>query len=427
MYSETGLSQADVMGMTWEALGTTLPPSMIKEEDEDEIKFIEKDEEGTEYVDKHPGFDKQWHKKHDRNLVQHGRSTSTLRRPKIRPPPASHNFNLASTRKKRRTRRAGSKKAALVGAQRTGARSSRTSEPEAEGAGGEEEEPPEEVEVYTPPNEGDPDFSPVFQHLVMAAVPLFEESVQVNNTADKPMYLNDFFEGATWFEYAGTQTLPPCQKATFLVRREAFHTSTAQVEGFFTSLHAMSEQAGNYRTLMPMNGRVIQTRQSVRLTNIPPRIQAAAAHDDTERKFRARRTGEDAIKIAETAQNYARDIDQRLKRAAVAHVMALWKTTPPPPPVPPPPPGLPYSKMWMDPEMINRALGSSAANHAKAVAEALREHGTAAAIAASADAANRTGEAYLTAHAAASTAALGSASPSPAVAGDVDGDLGDQL
>lgn len=375
LYTETGLTPEDVNGMTDEVLGHTPSPELVKEEDMDEIKFVDELDEGANYTGSHPDFDRQWRKQGVRGP----------RRPHIRQPPAQHSFGLAAVRR----------------ATRAGA-----------GTGlGEPEEPEEEIEVYTPPNSGDPDWSDAVQHFIMTSVPEFEASAQVNQTAAKPLYLNDFFYDSTWFEYGGTRTLPPCQKATFLVRRETFKASTAQVSEFFRVIHASSSNAGNYRTLMPRNSRVIMMRKSQRNTGIPPSGQAEAIKTDAQRIFRAKRTAQDAATIADTAANYARGLDQRLKRAAVAHVLALPRTVPPPEPEEPPPPGLPYSTKWLDPEIVSRALGSSAGSHARAVAEAVAAHAAEEAAGAGHTAANLTAEAWLSHF---DPAALGSASPAGA-------------
>merc|ERR1719316_1774845 len=109
-------------------------------------------------------------------------------------------------------------------------------------------------------------------------------------------------------------------------------------------------------------------------SNLPPWKAKMAAVDDAQRIFSGKRWGQDAVKIAETAADYVRDMDNRLKRAAIAHTIALHRTPPPPAPTEPPPPGLPYSEQWLDPVILKRAMGTSAGSHAKAVAEAVSAH-----------------------------------------------------
>merc|ERR1719316_476738 len=125
-------------------------------------------------------------------------------------------------------------------------------------------------------------------------------------------------------------------------------------------------------------------------SNLPPWKAKVAAVDDAQRIFSGKRWGQDAVKIAETAANYVRDMDNRLKRAAVAHTIALHRTPPPPMPTEPPPPGLPYSEQWLDPRILKQAMGTTAGSHAKAVAEALGAHAQEAAQGAADVAANAT-------------------------------------
>lgn len=136
----------------------------------------------------------------------------------------------------------------------------------------------------------------------------------------------------------------------------------------------MSEDAGNYRTLMPVNSRVIEVRKSEYNTNIPPWRAVEEAKDNAERIISSKQAGMDAVKIAETAQNYVRDMDTRLKRAAIAHTMELRPKAPIPPPDVAPPPGFPYSKQWLDPNILKNAMGTSAGAHAKMVSDVLGEH-----------------------------------------------------
>merc|ERR1719235_343332 len=132
--------------------------------------------------------------------------------------------------------------------------------------------------------------------------------------------------------------------------------------------------AGNYRTLMPVNSRVIEVRKSESNTNIPPWRAVEEAKDNSDRIISSKQYGMDAVKIAETAANYVKDMDTRLKRAAIAHTMELRPKPQPPEPPPPEPPGLPYSEKWLDPQILKNAMGTSAGAHAKMVSDVVGEH-----------------------------------------------------
>merc|ERR1719161_951591 len=229
--------------------------------------------------------------------------------------------------------------------------------------------------LYNPPSDSDPEFSPLLQGFInTVALPLFEETVTQNHSLADPVRLNALFDNFTFFEYGGTMTVPPCESATWLVRREVMMVSTPQAKEFFKTLHTMSEDAGNYRTLMPVNSRVIEVRKSEVNTNIPPWRAVVEQKDAADRIISSKQYGMDAVKIAETAANYVRDMDTRLKRAAIAHALELRPKAPPPEPPAPEPPGLPYSEKWLDPNILKSAMGTTAGSHARAVSDAVGEH-----------------------------------------------------
>jgi len=278
--------------------------------------------------------------------------------------------------------------------------------------------------IYDPPPDSDPEFNPLLQgFLNTAALPMFEENVKQNHSLADPLPLNALFDNFTFFEYGGSQTLPPCSEATWLVRREVMMVSTAQAKEFFKTLHSMSEDAGNYRTLMPVNSRVIEVRKSEYNSNIPPWRAVEEAKDNSERTIGSKVYGQDAVKIAETSMNYVRDMETRLKRAAIAHAMELYPKAAPPEPEAPPPPGLPYSEKWLDPKTLKYAMGTTAGSHAKAVSDALGEHAKETTQDAANTAANATLNHWQEAYQAAMMAQAGApgpaASPAPAPTDDM--------
>lgn len=310
------LTEADVDGMAEVALGPRVNPDEIKREDMDEVSIFQHLDQGVN-----------WTYSHDET-----QSNPSLRKPKV-VPATSGPFGLAAS----------SRRTDLY----------------------------QPIATYAVPPASDPEFSEFLQQFVTDELPLFEENTLANFTVMRPFGLNSLFDNVTFWEYGGTQTVPPCEAATWLVRREPLRASTTQVKQFFTKLHTMSEQAGNYRTLMPRNSRTLDIREPIPNSNIPQWRVKIVAKDDAERTFSGKRWGQDAVKIAETAQNYVRDIDQRLKRAAIAHTLALPRTPPPPMAPEPPPPGIPYSQMWLDPATLKRAMGTTGGAHAKAVANQL--------------------------------------------------------
>jgi len=277
--------------------------------------------------------------------------------------------------------------------------------------------------VYNAPSDTDPEFSPMLQaFLNTVGLPLFEETITQNHSIANPLKLNALFDNFTFFEYGGTQTTPPCDTATWLVRREVMMVSTAQAKEFFKTLMEMSENSGNYRTLMPVNSRVVEVRKCEYDTNIPQWRAVEEAKDNSERIISSKQYGMDAVKIAETAANYVRDMDTRLKRAAIAHAMELRPKAQPPGPPEPEPPGLPYSEKWLDPNILKNAMGTSAGAHAKMVSDMVGEHAKDAVQDAANMAANATlnhwQQAYEAAMAAGPAGAPFPGAPSPGPASD---------
>lgn len=332
MEKELGITEADEDGMAEVALGPRQSGREIWKEDMEEIKEYKDWDLGVNYTIDHP----EW----TNVLPDSQMPPSKSSKPKILPANAGP-YNLAVTG--RSQKRAGSRKA-------------------------------EKNILYNAPSDSDPEFSPLLQGFMnTVALPLFEEEVEQNHTLADPLNLNAFFDNFTFFEYGGSMTVPPCSPATWLVRREVMMVSTAQAKEFFKTLHAMSEDAGNYRTLMPVNSRVIEVRKTQQSSTIPPWRAVEEMQSNSERIIGSKQYGMDAVKIAETAANYVRDMDTRLKRAAIAHTLELRPKAPIPPPPAPEPPGLPYSENWLDPIHLRRALGTSAGAHAKMVSDQFGE------------------------------------------------------
>merc|ERR1719316_1198392 len=77
---------------------------------------------------------------------------------------------------------------------------------------------------------------------------------------------------------------------------------------------------------MPLNGRTIAVRQAGMEEpplKAPEMAIPLGPNPRTDREFRAMKWAKDALKIAQHSQNYIRDLDQRLRNAAVAHANAL--------------------------------------------------------------------------------------------------------
>merc|ERR1719172_585383 len=185
--------------------------------------------------------------------------------------------------------------------------------------------------------------------------------------------LNKLIEGGTYFEYAGSLTAPPCSElVTWFVRRDAIRASTSQYRLLKDALYKTTAGFGNYREVMPLNGRVVAVRQAVQ-EDPPPKAPEMSIplgpNPRTDREFRAMKWAKDALEVATGATNYIRDLDQRLRKAALAHARALAPdltgmiSTPAPPTAAPTGPGGPSAS----------DIEATASHMAKTISEAAGE------------------------------------------------------
>merc|ERR1719263_911130 len=143
----------------------------------------------------------------------------------------------------------------------------------------------------------------------------------------QPLDLTPFFQGGMFFEYASSLTAPPCAEiATWLVRKDPIKASDKQVLYLHDSVYKTTADFGNYRSLMPLNGRVISMRQGL-LEDLPPTaappVPMPGRPQQSDRECRAMKWAMDAMVIAKSATDYVKDLDSRLRNAAQAHANAL--------------------------------------------------------------------------------------------------------
>merc|ERR1719281_589237 len=102
--------------------------------------------------------------------------------------------------------------------------------------------------------------------------------------------------------------------------------SDDQVLVLYDLLFMITMSFGNYRTTMPLNNRPISIRQAVKEEpplKAPEMAIPLGPNPRTDREFRAMKWAKDALSIAQHSQNYIRDLDTRLRNAAIAHANAL--------------------------------------------------------------------------------------------------------
>lgn len=182
--------------------------------------------------------------------------------------------------------------------------------------------PPEPI--YVVPSSSAPDFNPLLQFLVEQEPPDLDSSVETGLGPTTPLRLNALLAGGTYFYYAGSDTLPPCgERELWLIKREVVRASTEQVTALYSTVHLMSGGAGNFRTSMPYNDRVVQVLAGQE--GIPrillPSTPAHEVVSGKEQKYID--VAKDAITIAKAAADYAKDIDWRIQAASTAHLKAM--------------------------------------------------------------------------------------------------------
>jgi carbonic anhydrase len=190
--------------------------------------------------------------------------------------------------------------------------------------------------TYTPPSEKDANFNPTLQKFVQKQPPVFTDEVNIEMSPEDPLRLGPLLAGGTFFTYSGSETLPPCEeRVIWLVRRERVKASDAQVRALFDRLYKTSKGLGNYRTIMPLNQRVVQVWSAAEQEPpaIPLKPPGSAtipqdAHDDGL-ESRSNQLASDAMTIAQAAQNYAKGIELRHELGS----KAFSTTRPQPPPL----------------------------------------------------------------------------------------------
>merc|ERR1719482_1088223 len=112
---------------------------------------------------------------------------------------------------------------------------------------------------------------------------------------------------ASFFQYRGSLTAPPCsEQVTWLVRKEPLEASAHQLEMFRVIVAEANSNFANARSVMPLMGRPILYKLGLNGEPPPPpkapNDPAMSSPDDIYVDFRGVATGKEALKSAMETQ-----------------------------------------------------------------------------------------------------------------------------
>lgn len=218
--------------------------------------------------------------------------------------------------------------------------------------------PPAVKLPYYAPDPMELDFNQNLQHFVFEPPPDVDgATAKVELPPSKTLDLSAFLEtpliegSGTYLMYSGSFTSPPClERAVWYVRRTTMVASDQQVTALVHAIQRLNAGAGNYRSVMPMNGRpvsvykVVNTPLAAMPTGLPVLPLGPNPRTDDER--RAELKAEYAQRMVVEATEYVKDFDRRVRHAAEGQYNALKGTLAPMPTTARPTPGLGYGGNW---------------------------------------------------------------------------------
>jgi|Transcript_85781 carbonic anhydrase len=186
--------------------------------------------------------------------------------------------------------------------------------------------------TYVEPGSNEQNYNPTLQAFVKMEPPRINMKAVVPPNPSTPFNFNDIMQSASFFEYAGSLTSPPCAEiVTWLVRKDALKASDRQIAYLNDAIYKSTAEFGNYRSLMPVSGRIISMRQSIPDgSSGVPTAPHAGRPEHTEREMQAMNWAVNAMTVAKESTDYVKDLDDRLRNAAQAHAKALTPLLAPP-------------------------------------------------------------------------------------------------
>lgn len=211
------------------------------------------------------------------------------------------------------------------------------------------------------------------------------------------LQINDLFRGATFWEYQGSLTKPPCSEVvSWLVRREPVSLSPRQAQLVYSNLRMTMQGKQNDRATFPLGERKIRVYAASEFPNGPQdpdiRTQHAPSVEDfapigpnprPDRTDRMNGYAQAAMEASSELDQKSQELDYREQKAAFDY--AKWVAPNfmkfVPPPVKPKFASYKF-KGWesqaLDPlkiaESMSKAVGSIAANALKSASDKIIKH-----------------------------------------------------
>jgi carbonic anhydrase len=185
---------------------------------------------------------------------------------------------------------------------------------------------------------GEQFFNPTLAFFTRQTPPVINQRVVSPASDLNQLDLHNLVDGGTFFSYFGSLTAPPCSETvTWFVRREPIMVSTNQYLLLRDTLYESTADFGNYRATMPVNGRTISVSAAKREKPPPERPLPGIPLGPNPRADRQQQSMEwsrEALEVSTGATRYVKSLEERLRRAAYAHVLHvapdLTATTPMP-------------------------------------------------------------------------------------------------
>lgn len=192
---------------------------------------------------------------------------------------------------------------------------------------------PANEKPYEPPSATEPNSNHFLQKFVSQLPPKLMRTTTIEGSEVDPLNLNALMEGGTYVEYEGSFTVPPCSETIqWFVKREPVMASDSEVRILYETIYEMTDDFGNYRTVLPLSGRtvsIVGSKHAIPIQEQDTRLKGAVA---STRQFQGKTWANDALKKARLNTAAAKELSDRIHAAAQVHADQLDPSGGPGPP-----------------------------------------------------------------------------------------------